>query len=438
MGTIHIAYALNDNYAEMTCVSMCSVLENRKNAEIVFHLFAEDISRENTEKLNNLCIEQEKSSVIFHDISIDGELFVTTKYDGYGSPNLTKETYVRVLMPDLLPELERLLYLDCDTIVVGDLAQLWETDLEGEFVGMVPDYSLGEKEKKKQILGLERSSIYFNGGVILMDISKLREYKLSRIATENVKILYDTVTSAGMEWFADQEVLNYVLQNRIKKLPMRYNSYFWISLPCDERIDECIKALLNPIIVHFIATPKPTELGNASVLLPDWERYYKYKAMSPYAAEGDEEKIALYKAREAKTLDALKPCDFHSVRWYCTFFAKQIFELSLLRYKTDGNGKGITIWGLNAGTWILTVFLAAHGVEVKRIVDGLEGNQGIEVFDYSVESPEVLRGSSSGTYVMLDMRNYDIAQQVMEQLQIWGYSKGDFYYVYAPLWEGTD
>ena len=56
-------------------------------------------------------------------------------------------------------------------------------------------------------------------------------------------------------------------------------------------------------------------------------------------------------------------------------------------------------------------------MDVKGIVDGLESNQGIAMFDYVVEAPEVLRRGIGDTFVMLDMRSYDIARQIMAELR---------------------
>ena len=437
-GMIHIAYALNDKYAEMTCVSMCSVLANCEDSEIVFHLFSEQLSREHTEKLADLNKVRKNTSVFFHDICIDDDLFITAEYVGLGAPNLTKEAYAPVLFPELLPDLEKLLFLDCDTIIEGNIARLWEIDLDGALVGMVPDYSLEPKETKKQILGIGENGVYFNTGVILMNLPGLRRFELSRIVSENVGCLYKQTTEAGLNWFADQDVLNNALRGKIKKLPMRYNSYFWKSLPLGEHIDECIEAFLNPVIVHFLGTPKPTELGNVPVNLPEWERYYKYKAISPFATDGDTEKAAIYKKREDNTLNALTPVfDENTIHCYSFHFAKQMFALAAERYITVAKEKSIVIWGLNNRTLTLVVYLAAHELEVKGIVDGLDSNQGISVFDHAVQPPDILQGGAGETFVMLDMRNYDTARQVMAILQSWGYTAQEYCHVYAPIWEGT-
>jgi len=438
MDEIFIAYALNDKYAEMTCVSICSVIANSKDHNITFCLFSETLSQDNEIKLSELSTLRQNVRINFYSIHIDENLFVTEEYSAFGSPNLTKEAYARVFIPELLSDLDRVLYLDCDTIVEGDILQLWMNDLDGALVGMIPDYSLEPKEVKKQILGLNDDDQYFNTGVLLMDITGLCKFQLSRKVIENVTRLYKTVTEEGLNWFADQDVLNHVLCGKIKKLPMRYNSYFWMSLPLGESIEECVEAFTNPVIVHFVGTPKPTALEKVPVNLPEWERYYKYKAVTQYASDDDSVRISAYKKREINTLDALMPfIDENLVHWYSFHFSKQMFELALQKYRAVSEEKSIYIWGLNNRTWTLVVFLTAKGIEIKGIVDGLDKNQGINVFNYVVESPEILRGGIKDSYIMLDMRNYEIAHTSIDNLKSWGYTENNYQYIYAPIWEGT-
>ena len=111
--------------------------------DIAFHLFPKQLSEEHNRKFSDLCEGRTKIRICYHDIHIDGELLVTVDHKGFATPSLSKETYARILIPELLPDFERLLYLDCDTIIEGSIVQLWKIDLGDALVGMVPDYSLG-------------------------------------------------------------------------------------------------------------------------------------------------------------------------------------------------------------------------------------------------------------------------------------------------------
>ena len=430
--SIHIAYALDDGFAEMTCVSIVSLLRNTAE-QVEFHIIESRLSNVHIEKIKNLVDSYSHGVCKFYHVDIDGNVYSTTK-----ESKVTKETYACGMLPVILCELDRVIWLDGDTIIEEDIAQIWDVDLGEYYAAMVPDTSWAPKEPKKAVLGIEAADWYFNSGVMLLDLAMLRRFKLTELLEIHLEATHKSVLDAGLEWYRVQDMLNYLLKGRIKRLPLRFNSYFWISQLLDENIDECVDAYLTPSIVHFIGTPKPTELAKIPVNLPEWERYYKYKALSPYADLGDAEKTAAYRMRERNTLDSLMPYfDENLIHWYSFPFAKQMFELSAERYRLTANGKKIVVWGLNNRTWTLAVYLAAHGLDVKGIVDGLESNLGIRVFDYTVEPPEILRETVGDTFVMLDMRNYDIARQIMAELRSWGYSEDDFCYVYAPIWDGT-
>ena len=431
-GIIQIAYALDDRFAEMTCVSIASVLANT-SSDVVFHIFESRLADIHKKKLSELVDGHPHGECCFYHIDIDDDTYVTAEVT-----KVTKETYTKTMLPELLVDIDRVIWLDGDTIVEKDIVLLWQVDLGDALVGMVPDYSMEPKDEKKVILGMEDSSYYYNTGIILMNLPRLREIYLSGIVAENVIRLHKQVLNVGLNWYAEQDVLNFALRGKIKTLPMRFNSYFWISLLLGESLEECVEVYLNPVIVHFIGTPKPTELGKVPVNVPEWERYYKYKALSPYADDADAEKISIYKKREDNTLNALTPVlNDTNIHWYSDRFAERIFSLIMQRYVDAVNDKKIAIWGLNIRTWTLIVYLAANGVEVWHIVDGLEKNQGVMVFNHCVVSPDdILRDTVEDAFVMIDIHQREMAQSVMARLRTWGYKDESFCHVYAPIWDG--
>ena len=442
MDRIHIAYLFNnDMFAEMACVSMCSLLENhRAEVEIVFHLFAANVTKECIDKITEVRSRYGKVDLQFHEYFVD-ESFGKYVEVSEGMPSWPKDIFVKALLPDLLPDIDRLLFLDCDTVIEEDISLLWQIDLGDALVGMTTNGWTDYRENtdaKKRVLGVKQNC-YFSVGVMLMNLEGLRKLCLSSIVADNVKHLHEKVMGAGLLWLPEMDCLNYALDGKIKRLPIKYNCNFWLSLVFEDSFSDCLESLSNPVIIHFLDKPKPTELGTAPVLNPEWERYHKYKAISPFATVGDAAMVAVYKRRENRSLDALKPyVDANIARWYCTHLSKQMFEMALSKYESAANGKSIAIWGLNEKTWTLVLFLAAHGLKVRSIVDGVVVNQEAAVFDYAVEPPEVLRDGSCDTFVMIDMRDYNIARHVMENLQSWGFSKEDYYHVYSPIWEGAE
>src|SRR5699024_7797502 len=81
----------------------------------------------------------------------------------------------RFILADLLPSLDRIIYLDVDTLVLRDLTELWRTDLEGKFIGVVKDVLINLNVAQKIVS--ERKS-YFNSGMLLMDLNLFRKYDI--------------------------------------------------------------------------------------------------------------------------------------------------------------------------------------------------------------------------------------------------------------------
>jgi lipopolysaccharide biosynthesis glycosyltransferase len=421
MEPIHIAYALNDKFAELTGVSMTSVLRNT-GRKIVFHLFVSGVSRENISKLRAAAEKYKNAECALIDKDLDGDVFLV-------SQSVSKETYIKGLLPDLLPGLSRVIWLDGDVIAEGDVAELWEIDLGDKLAAMAPNNTLEEVLSRKTILGIDQEGTYYNTGVALLDLDKLRQYGFTEKITENIERLNRAITDAGLNWYREQDVMNCVLHSKVKRLPSGYNSFFWQSFPTSESLSDCVEEILNPYIIHYIGYPKPSELGTEPINPADWERYYHYKALSPFAQSGDAEKIALYKQRENNTLNGLIMDPLRFTRYFAPRFFKKTAELC------SGviSEKEVAVWGLNDLTWNLIPYLAARGIRVKHVVDGLPEKQGVRIFENVVASPDILKDGADKIFVLLSMRSAEVAETVKSVLRSRNYTDRGYYHVYAQV-----
>lgn len=128
---------------------------------------------------------------------------------------------MRLALPELFPEEDRVLWLDVDTIVRKDIGPLFDTDLEGCYVGAAEE-PIRSKEALK----------YFNSGVMLMDLNKLRDGK--------AREMIDLVNAREMD-FPDQDAINERCRGKIKPIDPYYNSNIWIV------------QVEDPAIRHFAA-----------------------------------------------------------------------------------------------------------------------------------------------------------------------------------------
>lgn len=165
--------------------------------------------------------------------------------------------WFRLLLPRLLPDLSRVLYLDADVLIVGSIRALWETDLYKRCLAAVTQPLL--KQDRKRVvadLGLPDSQRFFNSGVMLLDLDRLRA---TGLMDEVERYARDRLVP--MPW-ADQEPLNAVLWSQRTELHPRWN----VMNPCFELPprylpwppDQLREAVRHPAIIHFIGPYKPS------------------------------------------------------------------------------------------------------------------------------------------------------------------------------------
>lgn len=164
--------------------------------------------------------------------------------------------WYRVLLPQVLPGLAKVLYLDADLLILGRLRSLWDTDLRGNALAAVtqpiPDDML---PRIRDTLGLQSRDDYFNTGVMLLDLNELRRRESMRQV-----LAFIQERRAPMPW-ADQDPMNAVLHGARLTLPVRWN----VMTPMFDSPSglppftepELRAAIALPAIVHFIGEYKP-------------------------------------------------------------------------------------------------------------------------------------------------------------------------------------
>jgi lipopolysaccharide biosynthesis glycosyltransferase len=160
-----------------------------------------------------------------------------------------KATWYRIFLPELLRDVDRILYLDADLIVLDSVAPLWSLDLEGQWLGAVTNVFQDNHLHRPVELGLAGPHVYFNAGVLLMNLKEMR--RDGRTAA----LLEFGVTNADRIEWRDQDALNVVLGERRLALHPRWNcmnSFF--AFPRNARVLGRLalrKALRRPAIRHF-------------------------------------------------------------------------------------------------------------------------------------------------------------------------------------------
>lgn len=186
---------------------------------------------------------------------------------------MSVSTYYKLLIADRLPaDLAKVIWLDCDMLVLGDIATVWDLDLDGRHAlatqdAVVPMVSSRSGVAAWQQLGLPAEAAYFNAGVMVIDLALWRRDRVGDRALDYVREHRERV------YFWDQEGLNAVLATLWGELDPRWNLN--VSIPASTRDG----ANGDAFIVHFAGNLKPWRFAvrNATNDL-----YFQYLDMTPW------------------------------------------------------------------------------------------------------------------------------------------------------------
>jgi lipopolysaccharide biosynthesis glycosyltransferase len=189
--------------------------------------------------------------------------------------------YLRLLMGSLLPEdIEKVIYLDCDMIVESDLAQLWRQNLEGEVLLAVRDFGYPTLKRglpdTVDTLGCDGDEPYFNSGLMVVDLKRWREQRITQRVLEYTRRFGDTVR------FGDQDGLNAVLWDQWRPVDLAWNvqvgalTYLRTVRPWEDSEELILRGdelLAHPRILHFVGGHKPWHGGRYKPVRGRFLRY---------------------------------------------------------------------------------------------------------------------------------------------------------------------
>jgi lipopolysaccharide biosynthesis glycosyltransferase len=209
---MNICCICDDNYVLPLRVMLDSM--SRHNDDVVLWLVYSDIQESNI-------------GLIAGDVSRYGWEFRPTKLDGRvlelceSLPRIgrfSKEVYYRMFIPWVLADCDRVLYLDCDMLVCGPLADLYSLDMAGSTIAAVPDSSADVEGENMKRLGL--SGRYHNSGVLLFDCALIR----ACLSEEEMSLRIAETAKRSNLVFPDQDLINLIYQGKIFELGKVWNS----------------------------------------------------------------------------------------------------------------------------------------------------------------------------------------------------------------------
>lgn len=237
---IHIFYACDDGFVKFTIVSLFSMMQNASRKH-QYHIHVLHTNIEPATEQRMLAMADECFEISFDNVSgyLDQLCEKLPLRDYYSNT-----TYYRMFIADMFPEIDKAIYIDSDTVVQGDISELYGIDLKDYDVAACHEQAMVQEDVYgtyvEKCLGLDRNR-FFNAGVLLINCRSFRENK---ILERFVKLLgvYDCRVTQ------DEDYLNILCADRVLFLPQTWNS---------EVFGEMLDAPENCNIIHYIMVAKP-------------------------------------------------------------------------------------------------------------------------------------------------------------------------------------
>ena len=276
MKEIPIFFSTDDNYAPYLDVAVASLIENASKAYsyriIVLNtgLMADNITMIKRNERPGFVID-------FIDISNEVENIKSRFKNVY---HFSVVTYYRLFIASIFPEYDKIIYLDCDLVVTGDISELYHIDIGKNILAAAPEEYVRTTDEfrnyAQKALGVDPDG-YVNAGVLVINLDEFRKNAIEKqfvhLITEYDFDLLDP----------DQAYLNYLCQDKIYVLPSGWNKEP-MDYPCEGKKN----------IVHYALYKKPWQYDDVI----DGKYFWKYAKNSPFydlilqkkALFGDKEK----------------------------------------------------------------------------------------------------------------------------------------------------
>ena len=240
---IHIGFGLHDktgDYSIWVGVAMQSIIEHTQS-KICFHILHDDtLNKENRNKLM-IVANSGGHRILFHYLDKNDFIHLSEQMKNY-----TIGAMFRVMLPELLEDLSKIIYLDADLLVNRNIQELWEIDIDDYCLAAVPDIEVvkGSVVPIPVRRGEVSAFCYFNSGVLYMNLNRIRAK--GRMYEKIMTYLADTVSSD----LPDQDALNAIYTNETFLLDGSWNHFAKDVHVKGER-------QLLPKIYHYVGT-RPT------------------------------------------------------------------------------------------------------------------------------------------------------------------------------------
>ena len=279
---IPIFFACDDNFVKYTMVSLQSIMDNAsRDYHYVIHILHTDICDRMKKAVSDMA--NENFEVHFDNVteyltSISGKLPLRDYY--------SKTTYFRVFIAEMFPEYEKAIYIDSDTVVPGDISQLYFHELGDNYVGACQDQVMVQEDiygqYAEKVLGIDRHQI-FNAGLLLINCHQFRENHVLEQFMELLHVYNFVVTQ-------DEDYLNVICKDKVLWMHQQWNTLVFGKIPYDEKEFK---------IIHYNMVSKPWHYEDAR-----YAEYFWHYAKETAVYEEIKQELANYTQQQKQEDEA--------------------------------------------------------------------------------------------------------------------------------------
>ncbi len=251
---INVCISCDNNYSKHAGVLIASILSNAKSSDnLVFYILDGGINKINKDKI--LSLKEIK------DCEINFTPVDKAQFEDYAKVHTHKyislPTFYRLKLPTILPDVKKIIYLDCDVVVNTSLQDLFDIDFDNNIL-------LGVQDISSKML--KTNPTYINAGMVVMNLELMRKEAVEQKFLEYTKENINKIKTG------DQEIINEVLKNRIKVVDKSWNvqSSNFTNRSCFTK---------TPKIIHYVSKRKPWHYASFSV---HRDLYFKYRQLTPW------------------------------------------------------------------------------------------------------------------------------------------------------------
>lgn len=251
---IPVFYACDDNFVKYTVVSLQSMKEHAsRDQKYCIHVLHTNISKEMQDVM--YAMQDEQFQIRFDDVtdylkSISDKLPLRDYY--------SKTTYFRLFIAEMFPEYEKAIYIDSDTVVLGDIADLYAYDLGDNYVGAAREQAMVQTDVYgtyvEKVLGIDRNT-YFNAGLLVINCEQFRKQRVLDQFIELLHVYNFVVTQ-------DEDYLNLICKGQVFWLPQQWNTEVFGNIDYPEE---------SICVLHYIMVSKPWHYKDCRMGAYFWE-----------------------------------------------------------------------------------------------------------------------------------------------------------------------